>query len=56
MIFSIDQVVENVSQYMTLKIGDLFFTGTPEGVGKVEIGDQLVGYLEGEKMFKVDIK
>ena len=56
MIFSMDQVLENVSQYMTLKIGDLFFTGTPEGVGKVEIGDQLVGFLEGEKMFKVDIK
>lgn len=56
MIFSMDQVLENVSKYMTLKIGDIFFTGTPEGVGKVEIGDQLVGYLEGKKMFKVDIK
>lgn len=56
MIFNFDRIIENVSQYMTLKIGDLMFTGTPSGVGKVEIGDVLEGYLEGKKMFRVNIK
>lgn len=56
MIFNFNQIIANVSQYMTLKIGDLLFTGTPSGVGKVEIGDVLEGYLEGKKMFKVNIK
>jgi acylpyruvate hydrolase len=56
MIFSIDAIIAEVSQYMTLKIGDLIFTGTPSGVGPVQPGDVLEGYLEDRKMFKVQIK
>ena len=43
MIFSIDEIISYVSKFMTLKIGDLIFTGTPSGVGPVQIGDVLVG-------------
>lgn len=56
MIFSIDKVIAHVSQYMTLKIGDFIYTGTPSGVGPVAPGDVLEGFLEGKKMFKVQIK
>ena len=55
MIFSIDTLIEEVSKYFTLKIGDLLFTGTPAGVGSVSIGDELEAYIGDEKMlaFKV---
>jgi 2-keto-4-pentenoate hydratase/2-oxohepta-3-ene-1,7-dioic acid hydratase in catechol pathway len=56
MIFSIDEIISYVSQFMTLKIGDLIFTGTPKGVGPVSIGNELVGSLEGREMFKVKIR
>jgi acylpyruvate hydrolase len=56
MIFSFDQVIAHVSKYMTLKIGDLIYTGTPSGVGPVQIGDVLEGFLEEKKMFRVVIK
>ena len=56
MIFSFDQLISYVSQFMTLKIGDLIFTGTPKGVGPVKIGDQLEGFLEDEKLLSVKIK
>lgn len=56
MIFDFDSIVENVSKYFTLKIGDLIYTGTPSGVGKVEAGDVLEGFLENKKMFRVVIK
>jgi acylpyruvate hydrolase len=56
MIFSIDQIIAYVSQFMTLKIGDLIFTGTPAGVGPVHIGDTLEGFLNGEKLLEVRIK
>jgi 2-keto-4-pentenoate hydratase/2-oxohepta-3-ene-1,7-dioic acid hydratase in catechol pathway len=39
-----------------LKIGDLIYTGTPVGVGKVEIGDQLKGFLEGQELFRCEVK
>ena len=45
MIFSVDQIIAYVSRFFTLKIGDLIFTGTPEGVGPVKIGDRLQGFL-----------
>jgi len=49
MIFSFDELVSHISNYFTLKIGDLIYTGTPAGVGAVKIGDRLQAYI-GEKM------
>lgn len=56
MIFSPDTIVSFVSQYFTLKVGDLIFTGTPSGVGKVEIGDVLEGFMNGKKLLTCEIK
>ena len=56
MLFNIDQVIAHVSKYITLKIGDLIFTGTPAGVGPVAIGDILSGNIEGEKMFEFIVR
>ncbi|HEY3369296.1 MAG TPA: fumarylacetoacetate hydrolase family protein [Prolixibacteraceae bacterium] len=56
MIFSIENIISQVSKYFTLKIGDLIFTGTPAGVGAVKIGDRLEGFLEGKKMFDFLVK
>lgn len=56
MIFSFDTIVSHVSEYFSLNIGDLIFTGTPAGVGEVVIGDVLDGFLQEEKMFTVEIK
>ena len=56
MIFNIDEIISYVSKFMTLKIGDLIFTGTPSGVGPVKIGDTLEGYIDEKKIFKVNIK
>jgi 2-keto-4-pentenoate hydratase/2-oxohepta-3-ene-1,7-dioic acid hydratase in catechol pathway len=50
MIFKIDELIAYISQFYTLKIGDLLYTGTPVGVGPVSIGQHLEGYLEGEKL------
>ena len=50
MIFSIDDIIAFVSQYFTLRVGDLVFTGTPEGVGKLNENDVLQAYLEDEKV------
>ncbi len=56
MIFSIDEIIEHISKYFTLKIGDLIYTGTPAGVGPVSVGDRLEGYLEGQKKFDFWVK
>ncbi len=56
MIFPFDSIIEHVSKYVTLKIGDLIYTGTPVGVGPVTIGDQLEGYIGERKMFDFQIK
>lgn len=56
MIFSFDQIIAHVSNYMTLKIGDLIFTGTPKGVGPVHIGDTLEGFLGEQSMFRLNIR
>lgn len=56
MLFSIDQIIAYVSQYFTLKIGDLIFTGTPSGVGSIQKGDILEASIEGDKMLKLTIK
>ena len=50
MIFNFDTIIAYVSRFFTLKTGDLIFTGTPSGVGKINIGDHLEAYLEGKKM------
>lgn len=56
MLWSIDALIAEVSQFFTLKIGDVIFTGTPAGVATVAENDILEGYLDGEKAFKVKIK
>ena len=50
MLFSFEYIIAFVSKYITLKKGDLIYTGTPQGVGKVNVGDRLEGYLEDVKM------
>jgi 2-keto-4-pentenoate hydratase/2-oxohepta-3-ene-1,7-dioic acid hydratase in catechol pathway len=56
MIWKVDELISEVSNYFTLKIGDILFTGTPEGVGKVNVGDVLDGFLEKKKVFSIKIK
>jgi 2-keto-4-pentenoate hydratase/2-oxohepta-3-ene-1,7-dioic acid hydratase in catechol pathway len=56
MIFSIEKIIAYVSQFVSLKMGDLIFTGTPAGVGSVKIGDQLTGYINDREMFSFEIK
>jgi len=56
MIFSFDDIISYVSQRFTLKKGDLIFTGTPAGVGKINIGDLLEGYISDCKMLSVPVK
>ncbi len=55
MLFSIDELIENCSNYFTLEPGDLIFTGTPEGVGPVSEGDILEGFIEEEKLFEIEV-
>lgn len=56
MIFSVDKIIAYVSRFITLRIGDLIFTGTPVGVGQVHIGDRITAELEGRTMLDFDIK
>ena len=56
MIFSIPQIIEHCSEFFTLKIGDLIYTGTPEGVGPVNVEDELEGFIEGKKVLHVKIR
>ncbi len=56
MLWNIDQLIAEVSKYFTLKIGDILFTGTPEGVAVVRPNDLLEGYLENQQLFKIHIK
>jgi len=56
LIFSFDKVISYVSKFVTLKTGDLIYTGTPEGVGPVKIGDQLEGLLNGESFLELNVK
>ncbi len=56
MLFSIDQIIAYISTFITLKIGDLIYTGTPSGVGQIQMNDRLTGFLEGQEMFAFDVK
>ncbi|WP_422107811.1 fumarylacetoacetate hydrolase family protein [Winogradskyella sp.] len=56
MLWKIDELIEYVSKYFTLKIGDIIFTGTPAGVGKVFANDELKGYIEDQELFSIKIK
>ena len=56
MIFKLDTIIEHVSQFMTFKIGDLIFTGTPEGVGPVAPNDVLTGFIGDQKIFDLKVK
>ncbi|MEZ4803785.1 MAG: fumarylacetoacetate hydrolase family protein [Gelidibacter sp.] len=56
MLWKIDELIEYISKYFTLKIGDVIFTGTPSGVAKVKPHDELVGFIEDYEMFKLTIR
>lgn len=56
MLFNFDFIISYLSKYFTLRKGDLIFTGTPSGVGPVEIGNKLVGYIGDEKMLECEVK
>jgi 2-keto-4-pentenoate hydratase/2-oxohepta-3-ene-1,7-dioic acid hydratase in catechol pathway len=56
LLFPFDVIIAYVSQFFTLKIGDLIYTGTPAGVGKVTIGDRLEAYVENEKLLDFEVK
>ena len=56
MLFNVDNIISFVSQYFTLKTGDLIFTGTPAGVGKISTGDKLIAKLENQELLNFDIK
>lgn len=56
MLWKTDEIISYVSQFFTLKIGDIIFTGTPHGVGKVEANDQLTGMIEDQQIFSINVK
>ena len=56
MIFSFDRIVAHVSRFVTLNEGDCIFTGTPQGVGEVHVGDKLELFLEGDPVFEFEVK
>lgn len=56
LLFSFDKIIAFISQFITLKMGDIIFTGTPVGVSAVNIGDKLEAFLEGEKLLGFDVK
>lgn len=56
MIFPFEEIISFVSQYFTLKVGDLIYTGTPAGVSKINIGDKLEGFIEDQPMLVCEVK
>lgn len=56
MLWKIDEIIAYVSQYFTLRTGDIIFTGTPSGVAKVQPNDVLEGFIEGQQLFRIQVK
>jgi 2-keto-4-pentenoate hydratase/2-oxohepta-3-ene-1,7-dioic acid hydratase in catechol pathway len=56
MIFHFDTIIEHVSTYFSLNIGDIIFTGTPAGVGECVVGDELEGFIEDQKLLSLEVK
>jgi 2-keto-4-pentenoate hydratase/2-oxohepta-3-ene-1,7-dioic acid hydratase in catechol pathway len=56
MLFDFDQIVSHISNYFSLNIGDLIFTGTPAGVGECVVGDILEGFIENDSQFEMEVK
>ena len=56
MLWNFDEIIAEISTYFTLKTGDLVFTGTPAGVGKVIVGDKLTAFIENEEMMSFEVK
>jgi 2-keto-4-pentenoate hydratase/2-oxohepta-3-ene-1,7-dioic acid hydratase in catechol pathway len=56
MLWKIDELIEYISKFFTLKIGDVIFTGTPSGVGKVQLNDKLKGYMDDHELLSINIK
>ena len=56
MIFNFDSIVAHISNYFSLNIGDLIFTGTPAGVGECVVGDELEGFIEDDNLLSMDVK
>lgn len=56
MLFPVDKIIAFASEYFTLNIGDILFTGTPAGVGPLKVDDDMEGYLEGERVLEVSVK
>ncbi|HMO33424.1 MAG TPA: fumarylacetoacetate hydrolase family protein [Lacibacter sp.] len=56
MLFTFNQIISNISQYFSLNIGDLVFTGTPAGVGECVVGDELEGFIEDESLLELEVK
>jgi 2-keto-4-pentenoate hydratase/2-oxohepta-3-ene-1,7-dioic acid hydratase in catechol pathway len=56
MIHSFDTIVSYISNYFSVNIGDVIFTGTPAGVGEVVVGDELEGFIEDDSMFTLEVK
>ena len=56
MLFNFDKIIAHISNYFSLNIGDLIFTGTPAGVGECVVGDELEGFIEKDKLFELTVK
>ena len=56
LLWNFDEIIAEISKYFTLKTGDLVFTGTPAGVGKIMVGDKLTAFIESEEMMNFEIK
>ena len=56
MIHSFDEIVAYISNFFSINIGDMIFTGTPAGVGEAVVGDELEGFIEDDSMFTMEVK